>query len=202
MTKEDPSREAAGYAATRVYLVVPYVERDMAKALGARWDARQRCWYVAASVNLAPFERWRLQQGTVIPLSAAGVRSEQQRVHTTSADARGARAGGCSCGTSTEWIQRRPCAHTGVRLSSQLWAKQSEKASRALHLRCRDRAHPGGGLDLNALAGDDRDQALAKVDACCDLSRGATLPNTRSQDACRPDSLAAYQGATLLAVTA
>lgn len=29
------------------YLVTPYAEKDRVKALGARWDAGRRQWYVA-----------------------------------------------------------------------------------------------------------------------------------------------------------
>jgi hypothetical protein len=43
---------------TKVYLAVPYEEKDKAKALGAKWDARHRCWYATELSRLAPFERW------------------------------------------------------------------------------------------------------------------------------------------------
>ncbi|MDQ1429332.1 MAG: hypothetical protein QOK39_2808 [Acidimicrobiaceae bacterium] len=43
---------------TRVYLAVPYKEKNEAKALGAQWDPRQRCWYVPEASELAPFEQW------------------------------------------------------------------------------------------------------------------------------------------------
>lgn len=42
----------------RVYLAVPYEEKDKAKALGAKWDPRHRCWYATEGSELAPFERW------------------------------------------------------------------------------------------------------------------------------------------------
>jgi Domain of unknown function (DUF5710) len=29
----------------RVYLDVPYAEKGLAKALGARWDPTVKCWY-------------------------------------------------------------------------------------------------------------------------------------------------------------
>jgi exodeoxyribonuclease VII large subunit len=43
---------------SRVDLTVPYVEKDAAKALGARWDRAQQTWYVPAGLDLAPFARW------------------------------------------------------------------------------------------------------------------------------------------------
>lgn len=44
--------------ADRIYLTVPYAEKDQVKALGARFDGSQRSWYVPAGVNKAPFEAW------------------------------------------------------------------------------------------------------------------------------------------------
>ena len=42
----------------RVDLKVPYPEKDTAKALGARWDAAKRIWYVKDVSDLTPFSRW------------------------------------------------------------------------------------------------------------------------------------------------
>ncbi|TWO71530.1 exodeoxyribonuclease VII large subunit [Caenimonas sedimenti] len=39
-------------------LVVPFAQKDKAKALGARWDADQRQWFVPAGMDIAPFEAW------------------------------------------------------------------------------------------------------------------------------------------------
>jgi hypothetical protein len=39
-------------------LNVPFAEKDEAKQLGARWDAKRRKWYVPAGVDAAPFARW------------------------------------------------------------------------------------------------------------------------------------------------
>lgn len=41
-----------------IYLKVPYVEKDQAKALGARWDAENRSWYVPEGMLLSSFECW------------------------------------------------------------------------------------------------------------------------------------------------
>jgi phage/plasmid primase-like uncharacterized protein len=46
-------------ASKRVYLSVPYAERQQAKHLGARWDKDARSWYIPGGTSLAPFERWR-----------------------------------------------------------------------------------------------------------------------------------------------
>jgi hypothetical protein len=35
----------------RTYLAVPYEERDQAKAIGARWNAVKKVWYVGLGVE-------------------------------------------------------------------------------------------------------------------------------------------------------
>lgn len=42
----------------RINLQVTYSEKDQAKALGARWDAGKRAWYIVDPEDLKPFERW------------------------------------------------------------------------------------------------------------------------------------------------
>jgi len=42
----------------RVDLRVPFAEKDAAKALGARWDAAKKIWYVQDVAELTPFMRW------------------------------------------------------------------------------------------------------------------------------------------------
>ncbi|MDL2355245.1 MAG: DUF5710 domain-containing protein [Pseudomonadota bacterium] len=39
-------------------LKVPYAEKDEAKALGARWNAQRKAWYVPDGTAASPFERW------------------------------------------------------------------------------------------------------------------------------------------------
>src|SRR4051794_21421140 len=43
---------------TRVDLAVPYVEKEDAKALGARWDTDRKVWYAPPGIDLDPLERW------------------------------------------------------------------------------------------------------------------------------------------------
>ena len=40
------------------YLSCPYAEKNECKALGARWDAVRKKWYVPAGQDLTPFTRW------------------------------------------------------------------------------------------------------------------------------------------------
>jgi hypothetical protein len=42
----------------RINLVTPFAEKDAAKALGARWDAAKKCWYIVDVDDLTPFIRW------------------------------------------------------------------------------------------------------------------------------------------------
>ena len=45
-------------ATTNINLKVPFNEKDQAKALGARWNAEAKLWYVPQGVDAAPFEKW------------------------------------------------------------------------------------------------------------------------------------------------
>ena len=44
-----------------IFLTVPFAEKDQAKALGARWNAAQKKWYVPDGANSALFEKWHPQ---------------------------------------------------------------------------------------------------------------------------------------------
>ncbi|NJA08085.1 hypothetical protein HC024_20455 [Methylococcaceae bacterium WWC4] len=43
---------------SKLYLNVPYAQKDAAKALGARWDAAAKKWYVPAGKDPAIFAQW------------------------------------------------------------------------------------------------------------------------------------------------
>lgn len=42
----------------KIWLTVPYRERQQAKALGARWDPNKSAWYINSKKNLGLVERW------------------------------------------------------------------------------------------------------------------------------------------------
>ncbi len=42
---------------SRIYLNVPYADKDQARRAGARWDPHVRKWYVEGR-TLTPFMRW------------------------------------------------------------------------------------------------------------------------------------------------
>lgn len=48
-----------------LFLAVPFADKEAAKALGARWSAERRQWYVPAGSNVDPLRRWL--PGAVIP---------------------------------------------------------------------------------------------------------------------------------------
>jgi hypothetical protein len=52
------SKTGAGGAV--LYLKVPFAEKDEAKALGARWDAAKKKWYVPAGKDSEQFSRWAM----------------------------------------------------------------------------------------------------------------------------------------------
>lgn len=42
----------------KVFLNVPFAEKDAAKSLGARWDATRKKWYVPQGVDIDQFGHW------------------------------------------------------------------------------------------------------------------------------------------------
>jgi hypothetical protein len=42
----------------RINLRTPFAEKDAVKALGARWDAAKKLWYIVDVDDLTPFLRW------------------------------------------------------------------------------------------------------------------------------------------------
>lgn len=46
----------------KTYLNVPYAQKDAAKALGARWDAANKKWFVPAGKDIASFAQWQTDE--------------------------------------------------------------------------------------------------------------------------------------------
>ncbi|MCH8724039.1 DUF1738 domain-containing protein, partial [Neisseria gonorrhoeae] len=42
----------------RVYVQIPYADREQAKMLGAKWDKEEKSWYIPPGVNQEPFRKW------------------------------------------------------------------------------------------------------------------------------------------------
>jgi len=58
----------------RINLVTPFAEKDAVKALGARWDAAKKCWYVVDVVDLTPFARWIPSMDAAIDVSSGATK--------------------------------------------------------------------------------------------------------------------------------
>jgi DNA helicase-2/ATP-dependent DNA helicase PcrA len=54
----DNLESAAAPAPSRIYLAVPFGEKDAAKALGAQWDGVARKWWIAPTAPTRLFKRW------------------------------------------------------------------------------------------------------------------------------------------------
>lgn len=46
----------------KTWLNVPFTEKDQAKALGAKWDGKQKSWYAPAGSEIEPLNKWATQQ--------------------------------------------------------------------------------------------------------------------------------------------
>lgn len=58
-------------ADSKIYLDVPFAQKDEAKALGARWDAVKKKWYATATKDIALFARWQTESGAVASIAKA-----------------------------------------------------------------------------------------------------------------------------------
>ncbi|AYV74030.1 MULTISPECIES: DUF5710 domain-containing protein [Bacillota] len=44
----------------RIYLSIPYSEKEEVKSNGAKWDPKLKSWYIPEGVNLNDFQKWYL----------------------------------------------------------------------------------------------------------------------------------------------
>lgn len=58
--------------AANINLKVPFSEKDQAKALGARWNAELKQWYVPQGLDATPFEKWF----TTAPITKSATKTE------------------------------------------------------------------------------------------------------------------------------
>ena len=63
----------------RINLVTPFAEKDAVKALGARWDATQKLWYIVDVSDLTPFLRWIPHEDAAMADSDAGASAPKTR---------------------------------------------------------------------------------------------------------------------------
>ena len=70
-TAEPPTPEKL--AERKTYLALPYEECQSGKKLGAKWDPKEKLWYVPEGKDLKPFEKWmpKLSERATIDLENA-----------------------------------------------------------------------------------------------------------------------------------
>ena len=54
-------------ADSKTYLNVPFAQKDEAKALGARWDAIKKKWFVPADKDITLFAKWQAGAAIIEP---------------------------------------------------------------------------------------------------------------------------------------
>src|SRR6201987_2344726 len=60
----------------RQYLAVPYAEREAAKAAGAKWDWREKLWYIGPEGNSAGLAKWLPENAAAAAPAKASPREE------------------------------------------------------------------------------------------------------------------------------
>lgn len=55
---KQPETHMTSHETDRQYICVPFKENGEAKQLGARWDRKQRSWYVPAGMDMSLFGKW------------------------------------------------------------------------------------------------------------------------------------------------
>src|SRR4051812_42886672 len=64
---------------SRVDLLVPFVEKEDAKALGARWDSQRKLWYAPPGADLQDLDRWVPRDFRLPTTQVAGTDGEAER---------------------------------------------------------------------------------------------------------------------------
>jgi hypothetical protein len=68
----------------RINLVTPFAEKDAVKALGARWDATKKLWYIIDVSDLTSFLRWIPNVDAAMTGSDAAASATKSRTLKTS----------------------------------------------------------------------------------------------------------------------
>ena len=61
----------------RIDLNCPYAEKDVAKGLGARWDAARKVWFIVDVEDLTPFMRWIKTKKAVVAPTVLSVQEDR-----------------------------------------------------------------------------------------------------------------------------
>lgn len=62
-----------------IYLDCPFIEKDRAKALGAKWDFSKKMWFIYDNMDPTPFAEW-LPNATTKPVQAAKTKAKTKPV--------------------------------------------------------------------------------------------------------------------------
>jgi len=65
---------------SKIYLNVPYAEKDAAKALGAKWDSKKKQWYTPVNIDIAQFSKWKTQS----PATGSSATTKSRATRSTS----------------------------------------------------------------------------------------------------------------------
>ena len=96
-------------ADSKTYLNVPFAQKDAAKALGARWDAANKKWYVSADKDIALFAQWQAQSGAS---ASAAVTTSKPKARAASSKT-GSLANGVGPGVITHAADKDFVAYNG-----------------------------------------------------------------------------------------
>jgi len=83
-------------AVSKIYLNVPFAQKDEAKALGARWDAVRKKWYVPENKDATLFAKWQTESGAVD--------SPSPRASSSSASSKKAASGAKTHATTKDFV--------------------------------------------------------------------------------------------------
>lgn len=79
ITPEQPALQSQS-SSERVYLEVPFSEKEAAKAAGAKWDGQKKSWYAPEGSDLTQLEKW-MPTESVNTQQTPAVKEEQQRTY-------------------------------------------------------------------------------------------------------------------------
>jgi len=96
-------------ADSKTYLNVPFAQKDAAKALGARWDADYKKWYVPGDKDIALFAQWQVQSGALESTAVATSKPRAQAASTKT----GSSANNASLGVITHAADKNFVAYNG-----------------------------------------------------------------------------------------
>jgi hypothetical protein len=85
--RQQPKQQVTPRAASglnKTVLTVPFKEKNEAKALGAKWDNRQKCWFVTTSENLDLFCKWRIKKPTKLKTHCKTVKTQATKKNKVS----------------------------------------------------------------------------------------------------------------------